>query len=477
VTPQDPVTINRGLKVFAGGKRMLEMSYAHLNTLAQETDSYTFGEIGFSFDSDGNGWYSTDLQELGRISPVYDLSIWDTATINNQSQTVQFLGKSLFSRSGAVYVICSYSGNLYLVDAATRNQIGPQIPSLTTINQIFFIDGRVWINAPQDNKFLYSNAWPPTSWISVTGQGFLFPHNGRAHFLTNSKLYRIEGTTLIDIGDYKYDSYTAGLDSIFRKGSITKLKAKEGTTQGVLTLEGDAVSFDPTTATVYSSIAYVAGAHYGFTANTVKRATDLIVSSGDPTVLTFDDPTSLFAWQTGNAELLVTMTTVTDTLRAYRTVEYKSYLNFACNFLPVGSVISYLGLNDPEGWMICDGRAISRKIYSALFNLIGTTFGAGDGFSTFNIPNFRGAFLRGAGSQAIPNDITYTGPNIGQSQKATRISDQVSWGHHIYEIAETDGFTNQNIDFFQNVNNASLSTPIYRIRPFNFGVNFIIKVF
>lgn len=49
----------------------------------------------------------------------------------------------------------------------------------------------------------------------------------------------------------------------------------------------------------------------------------------------------------------------------------------------------------PPGWIVCDGSALSRTTYAALYAAIGTTWGAGDGSTTFNIPDFRGAFLRG----------------------------------------------------------------------------------
>ena len=53
----------------------------------------------------------------------------------------------------------------------------------------------------------------------------------------------------------------------------------------------------------------------------------------------------------------------------------------------VGSIIAYAGTTIPSGYLLCDGSAISRTTYSALFSAIGTTYGAGDGNSTFNIPS------------------------------------------------------------------------------------------
>lgn len=56
----------------------------------------------------------------------------------------------------------------------------------------------------------------------------------------------------------------------------------------------------------------------------------------------------------------------------------------------------------PSGWLTCDGSAVSRTTYAALFAVIGTTYGAGDGSTTFNLPDFRDCFPVGAsGTKAI----------------------------------------------------------------------------
>lgn len=52
----------------------------------------------------------------------------------------------------------------------------------------------------------------------------------------------------------------------------------------------------------------------------------------------------------------------------------------------VGSVTWYAGAGTPENYLLCDGSAISRKYYADLFAVIGTTYGAGDGSTTFNLP-------------------------------------------------------------------------------------------
>jgi len=67
---------------------------------------------------------------------------------------------------------------------------------------------------------------------------------------------------------------------------------------------------------------------------------------------------------------------------------------------PSGAVVFFAMTTAPTGWLVCDGSAVSRTTYVNLFNLIGTTYGNGDGSTTFNLPNLTGQFLRGAGGNA-----------------------------------------------------------------------------
>ena len=57
---------------------------------------------------------------------------------------------------------------------------------------------------------------------------------------------------------------------------------------------------------------------------------------------------------------------------------------------PVGSISLFAGTTAPNGWLICDGSAVSRTTYANLFSVIGTTYGSGNGSTTFNIPNLKG---------------------------------------------------------------------------------------
>lgn len=62
---------------------------------------------------------------------------------------------------------------------------------------------------------------------------------------------------------------------------------------------------------------------------------------------------------------------------------------------PPGAVIPYAGSSAPAGWLLCYGQAISRTTYAVLFTAISTTYGAGDGSTTFNLPDLRGRVVAG----------------------------------------------------------------------------------
>ena len=75
---------------------------------------------------------------------------------------------------------------------------------------------------------------------------------------------------------------------------------------------------------------------------------------------------------------------------------------FAGKSTPAGTVLIYAGASVPEGYLLCNGAAISRTEYDVLFEVIGTTYGAGNGTTTFNLPDLRGRVVIGvSGTHAI----------------------------------------------------------------------------
>ncbi len=79
--------------------------------------------------------------------------------------------------------------------------------------------------------------------------------------------------------------------------------------------------------------------------------------------------------------------------------------------IPPGTVWDYAGATAPTGWLECDNSAVSRATYAALFTAIGTTWGAGDGATTFNVPDFRGRVRVGKGTGTITEAVTASSGN------------------------------------------------------------------
>lgn len=77
------------------------------------------------------------------------------------------------------------------------------------------------------------------------------------------------------------------------------------------------------------------------------------------------------------------------------TVQNRIIKQYIDNFIPKGTINAYAGATAPNGWLICDGTAISRTTYADLFAIIGTSYGTGDGSTTFNLPNLKGKVVTG----------------------------------------------------------------------------------
>ena len=74
------------------------------------------------------------------------------------------------------------------------------------------------------------------------------------------------------------------------------------------------------------------------------------------------------------------------------------------SILPIGALIATFCTEAPYGFLICDGRTVSREEYPTLFSIIGTIYGSGDGSTTFTLPNITDKFIKGTTNPA----------NIGQ---------------------------------------------------------------
>ena len=102
--------------------------------------------------------------------------------------------------------------------------------------------------------------------------------------------------------------------------------------------------------------------------------------------------------------------------------------------LPVGTVLDYAGATAPAGFLLCQGQAVSRTTYSALFNVIGVTFGSGNGSTTFNVPP-PGVVIVG---QATSGTFNTRGATGGTETETLSLSQIPSHGHEVVQNDSTN---------------------------------------
>ena len=141
----------------------------------------------------------------------------------------------------------------------------------------------------------------------------------------------------------------------------------------------------------------------------------------------------------------------------------------------VGEISMFAGSTAPTGWLICNGSAVSRTTYSALFAVIGTTYGSGDGSATFNLPDFRNNFPVGAGNTYSLNSkggykdsivVSHT-HRLSSGWSSAAGTDRITFGqvNGAYQNAGTG-----NVQFVESTG----STGTNRNLPPYIGINFII---
>lgn len=103
---------------------------------------------------------------------------------------------------------------------------------------------------------------------------------------------------------------------------------------------------------------------------------------------------------------------------------------------PKGTIVAFGAAVAPTGWLLCNGAAVSRTTYATLFTAIGTTYGAGDGTTTFNVPNLQGRFPIGAGNGAQKN-VSGSGIITGGTALTARTVGQFGGEEdHVLTVAE-----------------------------------------
>jgi microcystin-dependent protein len=124
----------------------------------------------------------------------------------------------------------------------------------------------------------------------------------------------------------------------------------------------------------------------------------------------------------------------------------------AVGFMPVGVVVPFAGSTSPAGWELCYGQAISRTTYAGLFTTIGTTYGSGDGSTTFNVPDLRGRVsagkddMGGTAASRLTSTVLTASNTLGatggtQTHTLTSAQSGVPAHSHSIQVANVHTFT------------------------------------
>ena len=119
--------------------------------------------------------------------------------------------------------------------------------------------------------------------------------------------------------------------------------------------------------------------------------------------------------------------------------------------VPTGTGLDFYGATAPTGYIFCDGSAVSRTTYAALFAVLSTTYGAGDGSTTFNVPDARGRGTVGLGTHT---DVATRGATEGAALANRR-------PRHPHSSALTAGHNLSLPDHWHNISDPGHRHPIY----------------
>lgn len=107
--------------------------------------------------------------------------------------------------------------------------------------------------------------------------------------------------------------------------------------------------------------------------------------------------------------------------------------------MPIGAMLPFGGSTAPQGWLLCDGRAVSRDDYAALYNAIGESWGAGgDGTGPlFNLPDMRGRAAIGAG-QGTGLTTRTVGQTLGEETHRLTVAEMPAHNHNLTTVPDSD---------------------------------------
>ena len=356
---------------------------SNINVSNDATDSNQFitfvansGSQGLRLHNSGNNQLAYNpsnsqllLTNLGsNIKPSYSfLNATGTGMYNSNGLGISFNSTERIKIDGTAIYLSKPDGTNGINVDNTRIFFGP-VGSNNTYNPMIRLQNVVGTGSP---------ATPDYTWSWDDNTGIFHPTQGVVGISSyGSEVARFTNTGLSVNG------------SISSSGSISSVSGTDAS--------NPSYRFLGTTTGIYGSQFGL-----GISVNSVEKI--YFNSDGDTTLISTN-----FKFNTGNVTTIATFNSTG--LSITGNISTTSYF-IGVGTTPIGSIIAFGGVSIPSGWLECDGTSLDRTTYSSLFTAIGTYWGSYT-TTTFNLPDLRGAFLRGQ-MQPVSKNFTFTNVNTG----------------------------------------------------------------
>jgi microcystin-dependent protein len=420
------------------------MSTVTLSTATITAGQGTAGAPSYTFNGDGDtGVYSpaantvavtTGGSERMRIDSAGNVGI---GTAADASYKLDVTNDSRFRNALFVTPATSGLGTIRLTTDAGQSYIQSGSNTGSSSNKLYFT-GIFGVNTTMvadmvNQRVRIGGGTDPTVALDVTGQiktdNSILLGNGSAAAPsmtftsdTNTGIYRnaenelslsTDGAERLRVGlseQRMYFGEAGGAYTSFAKDNITIGQGRTGNDFAYLDLVGDISNTDYGLRLLRGNVGSNSGSelsHRG-TGNLTINASDAApilfqTQSLERLRITSDGNVGVGTASPGSYKLNVNgNTNVTGDLNVTGNITGSS------SVMPAGSITAYGGSSAPTGWLLCNGSAVSRTTYAALFTAISSNYGNGDGVNTFNVPNIGDRFPIGKGSDVSSNTLGYT---------------------------------------------------------------------
>ena len=249
-----------------------------------------------------------------------------------------------------------------------------------------------------------------------------------------------------------------------------------------LSISSSSITLNPTT-TITNQIGGVSKMTINSTTTTIDNSSFLLNQIGGVNKVYIS-----------NTNVTTNPTTTTDfqvngtTMLQLTTSDLNVNASAGFTFIPTGTINTSVVSTVPNGFLYCNGAAVSRATYARLYAAIGTTFGVGNGTTTFNVPNFLGAFLRGESTQTV-GGIAYAGAAVGTAQQDSVLALSTITNQGYWNIDAGGGGASRQVKSRVRIGTDPIDSGTFgagidasfprenttEVRPFNYSVYYYIK--